>query len=173
MKVINLFAGPGAGKSTLAAGLFYKLKSAGILTEYVTEYAKDLIWEERNNVFKDQLYITAKQNRRLFRLKDKIDLIVTDSPLILGINYRTPDCYLPSAFSNFVLELFNTYDNINFFINRKKKYIKIGRKETFEQAIKMDEKIKKFMISRGIYFKEISGDNSGLEEIFNKIIKLI
>jgi len=30
MKVINLFAGPGAGKSTTAAGLFYYMKKLGM-----------------------------------------------------------------------------------------------------------------------------------------------
>jgi hypothetical protein len=36
MKVINLFAGPGCGKSTLAAGIFSLLKFHGVLVELVT-----------------------------------------------------------------------------------------------------------------------------------------
>ena len=46
MKVINLFAGPGTGKSTTAAGLFYKMKSKGYMVELVTEFAKDLVYQE-------------------------------------------------------------------------------------------------------------------------------
>lgn len=41
MNVVNLFAGPGSGKSTTAAGIFYILKSEyNINCEYVSEYAR-------------------------------------------------------------------------------------------------------------------------------------
>ena len=43
MIVVNLFAGPGSGKSTTCAGLFSKLKLAGIYCEMVLEYAKELV----------------------------------------------------------------------------------------------------------------------------------
>jgi adenylate kinase family enzyme len=65
MKVINLFGGPGSGKSTLAAGLFERMKIQGLSVELVTEYAKDMVWERRGNILDDQLYILAKQHRRL------------------------------------------------------------------------------------------------------------
>lgn len=41
-KVINLYGGPGTGKSTTAAMLFAKMKLAGFNCEYVPEFAKDL-----------------------------------------------------------------------------------------------------------------------------------
>ena len=44
--VINLFGGPGCGKSTIAALLFGKLKQNGINCEMALEYAKDKVWEE-------------------------------------------------------------------------------------------------------------------------------
>ena len=39
--IINLIGGPGSGKSTTAAGLFYKLKQMGIDCEMALEFAKD------------------------------------------------------------------------------------------------------------------------------------
>ena len=48
--VINLYGGPGCGKSTVSSGLFYKMKSEGYCVEYVSEYAKDLTYEERYNI---------------------------------------------------------------------------------------------------------------------------
>ncbi len=39
-----MFGGPGTGKSTSAAGLFFKMKLAQMEVELVTEYAKDLVW---------------------------------------------------------------------------------------------------------------------------------
>ena len=57
--VVNLFAQPGAGKSTGAAYLFYNLKCLGVNCEYVSEFAKDKVWEENKSVFEDQNYIFA------------------------------------------------------------------------------------------------------------------
>lgn len=61
LNVVNIFAGPGAGKSTLAAYFYYKMKMAGVKVELVTEYAKDLTWRKdwetlgnQNLVFNEQ-----------------------------------------------------------------------------------------------------------------------
>lgn len=44
MIVVNLYGGPGVGKSTGAAYVFARLKEAGVVAELVTEFAKDLTW---------------------------------------------------------------------------------------------------------------------------------
>ena len=95
--VINLFGGPGLGKSTIASGLFYRMKVAGFQVESVTEYAKDVVWDQAPTKFSDQLYITAKQNRKLWRLQDQVEWIVSDSPLLLGLHYAPPD-YFPQFY---------------------------------------------------------------------------
>ena len=59
-KVINLFGGPGAGKSTIAAGLFYNMKIAGYNVERADEWIKDKVYEGTKYPFKDQLYTFAK-----------------------------------------------------------------------------------------------------------------
>lgn len=43
--VVNCYAGPGAGKTTCAWEVASQLKKKGINTEYVSEYAKELVWE--------------------------------------------------------------------------------------------------------------------------------
>jgi hypothetical protein len=42
-KVINLYGGPGVGKSTTAVGLFYLMRRASIKCEYTSEYVKDVV----------------------------------------------------------------------------------------------------------------------------------
>ena len=105
MIVVNLFAGPGSGKSTTCAGVFAKLKLAGVNCEMALEYAKDKVWEESNKVLDDQIYVFGKQLHRIFRLKDKVDVVITDSPILLSIIYdKTGNKY----FSDLVL---NQFDN--------------------------------------------------------------
>ena len=87
--VINLMGAPGTGKSTIASELFSKMKWLGYDVELVSEYAKELVWEERNETFKNELYLFAKQHHRMFRLNNKVKYIITDRPLILSIFYNT------------------------------------------------------------------------------------
>ena len=51
--IVNLFAGPGAGKTTGAWYISAKLKMAGADVEYISEFAKDKVWEENDLVFNE------------------------------------------------------------------------------------------------------------------------
>ena len=44
-KIVNAFAGPGAGKTTACLEIVSQLKMRGKSAEYVPEYAKELVWE--------------------------------------------------------------------------------------------------------------------------------
>lgn len=140
MKVINLFGGPCAGKSTLAAGLFYEMKKAGYSVELVTEYAKDMVWEDRTNIMKDQIYIFAKQYRRLSRLKERVDFVITDSPILMCTSYIMEDYY--HSLEPLIYEVASSFDNVNFLLERSTKYQQEGRIQTEEQARQKDEEIK-------------------------------
>jgi len=149
MKVINLFGGPGTGKSTTAAGLFNLMKIQGYSVELVTEYAKDLVWGERGQAFSDPLYMLAKQNHRLHVLQGKVDYIITDSPLLLS-NIYTKEGY-HSYFASFVDELYTSYDNINLFLNRVKPYVEAGRNETEKESDAVARKIYKLLAGQYAY----------------------
>lgn len=139
-KVINLFGGPCVGKSTLAADLFSKMKRAQYRIELVTEFAKELVWENRIPALRDQVFVLGMQNRMIGRLIGKVDFVITDSPILMNIAYR-PENY-PSSFDKFVVDLHNVYDNINIFMRRSGvDYSDIGRVETLEEAIKKDNEI--------------------------------
>lgn len=116
MKVVNLLGGPGTGKSTTAAGLFFLMKLEAIESELVAEYAKYLIWAERNNMFKDQGYIFAKQNHKLEILQGKVDYAITDCPLLLSAIYGEKYSTASRHLRNHVMEKFHGYENINIFI---------------------------------------------------------
>lgn len=167
MKVINLLSGPGAGKSTTAAGLFYQMKLKGINVELITEYAKDMTWEERYNTLSNQLYIFAKQYSRQLRVKNKVDYIVTDSPLLLSLIY-TPKNY-PGSFELMVMDFWNEFDNYNFFIRREKKYNPIGRNQTEDEAKDIDIKIWNMLNLRYIDYVEIPGNQNAINLIMEQM----
>lgn len=149
LKVVNIFGGPGTGKSTTAAYLFHELKCDAWNVELVTEYAKDMVWEGRSNILSDQLYMAAKQNRRLGRLVNSgLNLAITDSPLILGALYA-PEGYFPS-FEPFLVEVFNSYDNYNVYLQRGTVYNPLGRNQTLEEAQAIDEANIKLLDKHGI-----------------------
>ena len=116
-KVINIFGGPGIGKSGVAAGVYAKLKENHQRAELVTEVAKDYVWEERFNVLtSDQLIIFAKQHRRIDRLRDQVDFVVTDCPILLCIPYIPKDSY--KGIEPLMVETAASFDNINIMLER-------------------------------------------------------
>lgn len=170
LKVINMFGGPGCSKSTTRAHLFSLLKQARVNVEEVTEYAKDVTWDENQALLSDQLFVLANQNRRLHRLQNKVEWAVSDSPLLLSIHYVTPN-YLPVTFSNLVYELWDTYENINYRIRRVKPYSRIGRSQTFDEAKKIDEDIQCMLDSKGIPYTDIDGDTDAAFHILGDLVK--
>lgn len=166
--VVNLFAGPGAGKSTGAAYVFSELKLRGIDCELVTEFAKDKVWEDNKEVFKNQFYITGKQSFKISRCYGKVDFIITDSPILLGSIYTDSD-----KFKDAVIEEFNKYNNLNIFIDRVKAYNPNGRNQTEEESKEIDNNLKEFLYKNNIDFISVPGNEAGYGRIIEEILKTI
>ena len=168
MKIINLFGAPGSGKSTTRAGLFYEMKRSNYNVEEVTEYAKDIVWEERSNLFKDQIYILGKQNRRLLRLEGKVDYVITDSPILLGINYMASTAY-DKSLEQLIVDVFNSYDNYNFFLNRSHEYIQVGRNESEQESDILATKIKSVLVKYDIPYVDLYTSDNIVVDILDEI----
>lgn len=169
MKILNIFGGPGTGKSTTAAGVFSAMKMAGYEVELVTEYAKDMTWEGRFNVLEDQLYILAKQNRRINRLKEKVDWVVTDSPILLGLMYMPKDYF--KTFEPFVMEVWHSYENESFLLGRDFEYRAVGRNQNADEALGIDKDLYEFITRRQIPYTPIinNPDVSRVDQILNLV----
>lgn len=166
-KIINLLGSPGSGKSTCAAGIFYRLKLAGANVELVTEVAKDFVWSKRYDCMRSQPLIFGKQLYRIERLIDKVDIVVTDSPIILSPIYA--DKY-PDSFAQSVVDIFNTFDNVNYFVKRVKPYVPIGRRQSAESSALLAQKIMDFLLDKAISYSIIEGNEQAVIGICDDIL---
>ena len=166
-KIINLFAGPGAGKSTTASGLFFLMKTRGYSVELIHEFAKDLTWRGRHNTLECQPYVFGKQLERTECLLGQVDYIITDSPLLLSAVYNNEEKYPEFQFP--VIDIFESHDNLNYFIERVKPYNPVGRNQTKEEALEVDIKIKKLLQFYVIRYKSIPGNMAAISKILKDL----
>lgn len=175
-KVICLYGGPGAGKSTTCAGLFYKLKLLGYNVEMNREYVKDWCWENRPIKQGDQVYLFAKQSRKeRILLEKQLDFIITDNPLVLAHFYGLKYDIFERK-SKACLHLLNYHHDVckhygykvdHFLINRVKPYQAAGRYQTEEEAKQFDIEIKALLDELQIKYNEVPGDETAVDKILN------
>lgn len=157
--VINAFAGSGAGKTTSCLEVAEKLKKQGFVTEYVQEYAKELVYDNNfimlDGHYEHQFAILNEQMKRINRLYGKVDFIVTDSPILLNNTYLNEDknTEVYSAYSDSVNKLYGLYNNFNYFVERDTSvFEKEGRIHNLEQSIAIDNELKNMLHNNQIDF---------------------
>lgn len=165
--VINLFAGPGTGKSTTAAGVFSLLKMHGVNAELITEFAKDLTWEDRQTALSNQYYVWAKQYHKLHRVINQVDVAIVDSPLLLSLVYGK-GC--KESFYDAVIDTFNEFNNINFFLERVKPFNPVGRNQNEKEARELDRIIFNKLHKLRVKFSRIPSNFTGINEITESIL---
>lgn len=167
---INIFGGPGTGKSTLCAAVFTELKIRGVDCEMALEYAKDVVWEESYTKLKNQIYIFGKQHSRIHRLKGKVDVVITDSPLIGSIIYDVDDNPFLKAL---VLHEYSKLNTINYLLVRGTTYNPNGRMQTPDEAVEVDNKYLTILSENLIPYSEITIGIHNAEIIANEVIELL
>lgn len=166
--VVNLFGEPSAGKSTVAMDITAKLKRKGINAEYISEFAKDKLYENNGEVFKHQEYLFGKQSFKMGRVKDKVQVMVTDSPLVLSIIYNQNE-YLHESFDEMVMDVFNSYNNKNYMLLRNHPYENEGRFQNESEANDVRAKILSELERLGIEWDSATSSPEDCEKIANEI----
>ena len=176
-KIINLVGSPSSGKSIIAALLFTELKMMHKRTEYVQEYAKTLVWQNRLDELANQYNVTMEQYKMIKAVNGKVEYICLDSPLLLGIYYNR---YNPDNVSNIektdkmILNKIDEFDNIYIFIERNKEfpYEIEGRihneRESNEISLHLIEILKEFRIP----YKSFRSDKSNIQEMIKYILEI-
>lgn len=158
---VNLISGPGAGKSTLAAGLYWYMKTQSynnLIIELVREYAKDLVWLQSIELLKDQVHVTSEQYKRMLMLDGKVDIAITDSPLLIGLVYGQ----YPKEFISDVLKMDSQFHNINIFIKRNLPYESSGRIQNESEAHDKDLEIRKLYEGNNIPYIDLNETDNSL-----------
>lgn len=159
--VINLLGSPGAGKSTLAADLFAKMKRRGLKVEMVREVAKEWAWAGREIGPFDQIAIIGEQIGRESSLFGKVDYIITDSPVLLGAFYL--DYYYDQLFMNTMVKEYYSYGErkgmkfVNFYLPKAEIYDPEGRFESAEDIDNVDEALTLYLAAEGYEYTKLQG----------------
>lgn len=167
-KIINLIGQPGAGKSTLAATVFAKLKMLGVNCELVTEFAKDKTWEQNTTALSNQIYVFAKQYYRMDRCCGKVDVLITDSPLIMSPMYNK-DMDIDKPLKELVSAINDKYHNLYYYVKRVKKYNPIGRSQTEDESDEIGMKLKQMLDDYGIEYTEVPGRLESADVIIEQL----
>lgn len=181
-RIICLYGGPGLGKSTCCAGLFYKLKTMHYECEMNREYIKDWIWEGRPPIDGDQSYFFAKMARkeRIF-MANKLNFIITDSPLILTHYYGLMYDKFEQKFNTSLSMLRNHhqickengYKVDHFLLKRVKPYSELGRNQKEDRAREIDVEIEKLLNDFGVQYQEVDCDENCVDSILHYYEDLI
>lgn len=175
--VVNIIGGPGSGKTSNAAFLYYKLKLKGRNVEYINEYAKKLVWLKDFETLNDQYLVSIKQFRLFKAMQDKVQFIVTDACLLHGIYYNR---YYPDNVSNVdktqkqILEWYSMFNNINIFLVRGSfPYEQAGRYQTEVEAKKIDSHMEDILIECGVKYMKYNPDEQPIDDVLKYILSFV
>ena len=172
MIVINLYGSPGAGKSTVRADLFSRLKRKGINCEEVSEFAKQCTWQKRGLTLACQPYLFGKQLHETVVLDGQVDVVITDSPLILCCHYgRKSSVNYPESFYQSIIDISNQMDTMDYFLRRVHPYNPSGRNQTEEQSNAVADDLIDILHQAGVEYQMIDGDDQAAEIIAQHVLE--
>ena len=171
-KLINLFGGPGIGKSGISAGLTYELKKRHISCNNPYEFPKRLAWDNNIPAIQDQLYVFANQHRGIAESFGKVDYIVIDSPILFSTIYHTyytegyPAEFYGEEFHKFVIHLHKQYTSINILLERGDTVHNDGERfQNLKQSLEIDSLCKKILEDNDEIYHTIKVDEFAVEKI--------
>lgn len=156
----------------MAAALFADLKKRGFNAELVTEYAKDKVWEHNDTVFSNQVYILGKQSYRVSRVAGQVDVIITDSPILLSAIYN-PDPEIQNELEALTVKMFNQYNNLNIVLKRTFPYQKEGRMHSEEQSSEIYQKIIECLNQNRIGYSVFDNKDDTQQTLMNIIVNTV
>lgn len=172
--LINFVGAPSSGKTTISSFTFVKLKTNHLSSELVQEYAKQLVWSENYEDLSNQWYVSKKQYEMLKSVYGKVDYLVTDSPLILGLHYnryhKDNVCNIEKT-EKMILSKISEFNNVYIFLKRNLSlpYEKIGRIHNEQQSSEIEQNLKLLLDEFNLKYLEITSDINNIDTILEYI----
>ncbi len=170
MKVINLFAAPGTGKTTTGQILSGLLSMADYKVELIPEFAKFATLAKNHAALSDQIYMFGKQENRLNVLeKAGLDYVIMDGPLPIALLFQ-PEGYF-SCYEPLVMEVFRSYDNVNFYLRKNPQlaYKAHGRNESETEAGALDLRLRGLLAKHAVTCQEFLVEKSLPFQLFREL----
>lgn len=171
--VINLYAGPGSGKSTTSRALSALFGGNGISSIAPIEIPKLHVWEKSFHDLSDQLKIFANQKYSQDLCFEKYKVSVVDSPLLMQWVYMEQNkANNTEELKNIILNAFKEREKncISFFLKREHKYSNYGRVHNEHQSNELNNKIINVLIQNNVHFKSFYTHPFIGFEIFNELV---
>lgn len=165
--VVNFFGAPGARKSTMAYGLAYALRCKGIVAEVSWEVAKEYVYA--GEPLPNQLVLANMQAGRLRDLARAVDVVITDSPLPMGLLYSDTERW---ELKDICLGEFKAYNNLNYFLYvMQKTYTQTGRLHDLNQAMDLQAKLASLLEEKGISYEPLSSTDEGISIVVDDVVE--
>jgi hypothetical protein len=173
LRVINLFAAPGVGKSALAGRVFGLAKAAHISIDHVTEHAKELSKTRAKWVLvQDQLKVFAEQHHRQMASElAGYEWLVTDSPLQLSKFYCNQPYF--ASFPALVDDAWQCFENYNFLLYRdmeKSPFEREGREHDLEGSLEVGRRMPQWLRDHGVDLTLIDLDRQGATDVLQRVL---
>ena len=169
--LVNLYGGPGAGKSTLATRVYSALKMSNVNAEYVPEFAKEITWQERFHILQNQMLVTGTQIQRILDLKDKVDVIVTDSPMEMGRFYMDREIMARAVTAEAQIASIG-FSELNYFVRRDDTYLEKGRTQSRSEATEIDDNILAYLRSFQRPYTDVQKTEAHAERIVTDVLSI-
>lgn len=161
--LVNMHGVAGAGKSICAMHLVNLLKTNGINAEYCREVVKESTLFGVKPSSLRQIDITSKQMHLVEAyLRSGADVVVTDSPLLLGrmygIHYGAWNEILEEIVQSHIRS--DKFDTMNFLVQlgSEEQFQNFGREQTYEQSRGMESSLV-FMMNQLLNYTTIDVKN--------------
>lgn len=168
--IVDFFAGPGSRKTTTCYGVAYKLKLRGYECLYLEEVASELTRKKDFFGLQMQHSIVAEQITRLnIAMQHDFDVIVMDTSLLNSLVYskNIGKDFHSEKLSEWILDVYKKYDFVTYYLKRPENYSNVGRYNSKEQAIAIDNEIEDVLIKNNIKHRILEPNG---EETVNNII---
>lgn len=168
--LVNLYGSVGSGKSTIAAGVFSRLKTLRYSVNLIVEFSRELGYD-RSMAINDMPYVIGNQWHRI-QQSFRFDIAVNDCPLALWTVYHSE---MDKECADLIFALERKYPSFNYLLEREfPMYHPYGGKvDALDKNMKEYHiKIKEMLNSRGIKYTVLKSNESAIDLIVSDVVAM-